>query len=343
MRKNHASHRVAVVVTEGAPIFELAVPCEVFGIDRPALADPWYDFQLHAEAPDTTVAAGFVAGKTAPVDELAFADTVVVPGCRSVHSEPPPALIEALQQAHDAGARIAAICSGTFVLAEAGLLDGRRATTHWLHADELAKRYPAITVDAQVLYVEDGVFTSAGTAAGIDLCLELVRRDHGTAVTNMLARYLVTPPHRQGGQAQYARLPERSTADEVLAPLLEWARSHLDRQLTVSDLALRSHLSSRTLIRRFKQILGVPPLRWLQHERLRVAQHLLETTDTPVDQIAGQAGFGSAANLRHYFAEHVGVPPQTYRHTFSVRTPGDAQPGLAVLTGDVGRGRDDTI
>lgn len=329
MRKNRASHRVAVAVTEGAPIFELAVPCEVFGIDRLALADPWYDFQLHVEVPDTTVAAGFIAGKTAPVDELVFADTVLVPGCRSVHSRPPPALIEALQQAHDAGARIAAICSGAFVLAEAGLLDGRRATTHWLHAEELATRYPTITVDAQVLYVEDGVFTSAGTAAGIDLCLELVRRDHGTAVTNLLARYLVTPPHRDGGQAQYAQLPEKSTADDVLAPLLEWARSHLDRQLTINDLARRSHLSSRTLIRRFQDALGMPPLRWVQHARLRLAQHLLETTDTPVDQIATQVGFGSAANLRHYFAKHVGVPPQTYRHTFGAQALGDAQPGLA--------------
>lgn len=172
-----------------------------------------------------------------------------------------------------------------------------------------------------MLYVEDGVFTSAGTAAGIDLCLELVRRDHGTAVTNMLARYLVTPPHREGGQAQYVQLPERSTADEVLAPLLEWARSHLDRQLTVGDLARRSHLSSRTLIRRFQETLGVPPLRWLQQERLRLAQHLLETTDAPVDQVAGRAGFGSAANLRHYFAEHVGVPPQTYRRTFRAEDP----------------------
>lgn len=321
MRKDLATHRVAVAVIEGTPIFELAVPCEVFGINRPALATPWYDFQLHAEQPDTTVAAGFIAGKTAPIDELALADTVLVPGCQSVHSKPRPALIEALQQAHEAGARIAAICSGAFVLAEAGLLDGRRATTHWLHADELARRYPAITVDAKVLYVEDGVFTSAGTAAGIDLCLELVRRDHGTAVTNMLARYLVTPPHREGGQAQYGRLPARSTADEVLAPLLDWARSHLDRPLTIGDLARRSHLSSRTLIRRFQEILGVPPLRWLQHERLRLAQHLLETTDAPVDQVAARAGFGSAANLRHYFAEHVGVPPQTYRRTFRVQAP----------------------
>lgn len=319
------AHRVAVAVTEQAPIFELAVPCEVFGIDRPELADPWYELRVCSAAPDTAVAAGFVAAQAATMTELAAADTVIVPACASVHTDPPEALVEAVRSAYDAGARIAGICSGAFVLAAAGLLDGRRATAHWMHAGELAARYPDIEVDPSVLYVEDrGVFTSAGTAAGIDLCLELVRRDHGTAVVNSLARRLIVPPHRDGGQAQYVRLPAAAADDSSLAPLLDWARAHLHEPLTLDDFARQGHLSRRTLARRFHDALALSPLRWLQQERIRHAQHLLETTTSPVDRIAGQAGLGSSANLRRHFLEHVGITPQRYRHTFKragARTP----------------------
>lgn len=322
MRTNVArAHRVAVAVTEQAPIFELAVPCEVFGIDRPELADPWYDLQVCSVDPDTTVAAGFVASAAATMTELAQADTVIVPACASVHTHPPSALVEAVRDAYEAGARIAGICSGAFVLAAAGILDGRRATAHWMHADELAARHPAIDVDPSVLYVDDrGVFTSAGTAAGIDLCLELIRQDHGTAVVNALARRLIVPPHRDGGQAQYVRLPAAAPDDTKLAPLLDWARTHLHEPLTLDDLARHSHLSRRTLARRFHDALGLSPLRWLQHERLRHTQHLLETTTLPIDRIAQQAGLGSPTNLRRHFLDHLGISPQRYRHTFKQHT-----------------------
>lgn len=321
MRKNVAAHSVAVAVTPQAPLFELAVPCEIFGIDRPELADPWYRMQVCSPEPDTPVAAGFVAQNTAGMAELARADTVIVPACASVHTDPPELLVQAVRTAYDNGARIAGICSGAFVLAAAGVLDGRRATAHWMHADELAHRHPTVRVDPSVLYLEDtGVFTSAGTAAGIDLCLELVRRDHGTAIVNALARRLVVPPHRDGGQAQYIRLPAAAPDDTSLAPLLDWARANLDRPLTLDDLAQHSHLSRRTLARRFEDSVGMPPLRWLQHERIRHAQHLLETTNTPIERVAAQAGLSSAANLRRHFADHVGVSPGSYRRTFTATT-----------------------
>lgn len=311
------AHRVGVAVTEQAPIFELAVPCEVFGIDRPELADPWYELQVCSVDPDTTVAAGFVASSAATMTELAGADTVIVPACASVHTHPPDELVEAVRSAYDAGARIAGICSGAFVLAAAGVLDGRRATSHWMHADELAARCPAVEVDPSVLYLEDrGVFTSAGTAAGIDLCLELVRRDHGTAVVNALARRLIVPPHRDGGQAQYVRLPAAAPDDTSLAPLLDWARAHLHEPLTLDDLARHGHLSRRTLARRFHDALAMSPVRWLQQERIRHAQHLLETTTASIGRIADQTGLGSPNNLRRHFLDHVGISPQRYRDTF---------------------------
>jgi AraC family transcriptional activator FtrA len=323
MRKKIAAHRVAVAVTAEAPILELAVPCEVFGIDRPELADPWYELEICSIEPGTPVAVGFIAQRTGNMTDLTRADTVVVPSCASVHADPPAELVDAVRAAHAAGARIAGICSGAFVLAAAGLLDGRRATTHWMHADELARRYPTVHVDPAVLYVEDrGVFTSAGTAAGIDLCLELVRRDHGTAVVNALARRMVTPPHREGGQAQYVESPAVSHDDTRLAPLMEWARSQLDKHLTLDDLARHAHLSRRTLARRFDETVQMPPLRWLQHERIRHAQRLLETTALPVDRVAAGSGLGSAANLRRLFIKHIGLSPQSYRRTFRGDVPG---------------------
>lgn len=310
-------HRVAVAVTPGAPIFELAVPCEIFGIDRPDLVDPWYDLQICSPEPETVVAGGFVAQATGDMNDLVSADTVVVPSCANSHADPPPALIEAVREAHRTGARIASICSGAFVLAAAGLLDDLRATTHWMHTDELARRYPRVTVDPKVLYIEDdGIFTSAGTAAGIDLCLELVRRDHGAAVVNMLARRLVTPPHRTGGQAQYVESPTVAHKESSLAPLLEWARSQMDKPLTLDALARQAGLSRRTLARRFEETLEMSPLRWLQQERIRHVQYLLETTSLSIDNVAEHSGLGSAANLRRHFIREIGIPPQVYRKTF---------------------------
>jgi len=317
MRTDLAKHRVALAVTPGAPIFELAVPCEVFGTSRPELVDPWYDFQVCSSEPDTIVAGGFVAHNAGSMADLAAADTVVVPACANVQDDPPTALVEAVRASHAAGARIVGICSGAFVLAAAGILDGRRAATHWMHADELARRYPQVCVDPAVLYAEDaGVLTSAGTAAGIDLCLELVRQDHGSAVANAVARRLVVPPHREGGQAQYVEQPMAAADDQNLAPLLEWARSNLHRPLTLTDLAQHGHLSRRTLARRFQKAIGMPPLRWLQQERLRHAQQLLETTTLTIDSIATQTGLGSSTNLRRHFTHHVGLTPHAYRRTF---------------------------
>ncbi|PJE97500.1 AraC family transcriptional regulator [Streptomyces carminius] len=316
MRADLAAHRVAVAVTEGAPVFELAVPCEVFGINRPDLADPWYELQICAVRPGTRVAHGFIAQEAHDLDRLVQADTVVIPSCAETH-RPPPELADAVRAAHAAGARIAAICSGAFVLAAAGLLDGRRATTHWMHAAELAHRYPKVHVDPKVLYIEDGgVYTSAGTAAGIDLCLELVRADHGTTVVNALARRLVTPPHREGGQSQYVDVPAVARDDTRLAPLLEWARSRLDRPLTLDDLARHANLSRRTLARRFEETVRMPPLRWLQQERIRYAQHLLEGTPLSIEHVAAHSGLGSAANLRRHFTRHVGLSPVAYRRAF---------------------------
>ncbi|MGI5170575.1 GlxA family transcriptional regulator [Spirillospora sp. CA-253888] len=314
-----ASRTVAVAVTEGVPIFELAIPCEVFGYRRPDLTDSWYDFRLCAPAGERPrTAAGFSAETGADLDALAEADTVVVPACRNVHDEQPPELVAAVRAAHDNGARIVSLCSGAFVLAAAGILDGRPATTHWMHADLLARRHPEVLVDASVLYVDDGdVLTSAGTAAGLDLCLHIVRTDYGAAVANALAKRLVMPAHRPGGQAQYIDAGNAVGDMDQLAPLLDWARRHLDRPLTIPILARQANVTPRTLIRRFHAVTGMTPMNWLRNIRIDHARELLETTSLPIDRIAERSGLGSPANFRRHFTRAVGVPPSTYRTTFS--------------------------
>jgi AraC family transcriptional activator FtrA len=312
-------HAVAVAVLPDAPIFELAVPCEVFGIPRLELVDPWYEFRLcTTDRRESQVAAGFRVQTPHGLEDLVTADTIIVPACANVHDAPPSELVVAVRAAYERGARVAAICSGAFVLAAAGLLDGRRATTHWMHAAELARRYPEVRVDASVLYVEEGgVFTSAGTAAGLDLCLELVRRDHGGAVANALARRMVIPPHRDGGQAQYVEAPIGDDGDAGLAELLEWVLRRLDQPLTLAGLAEAAHVSPRTLARRFSAGVGMSPLQWILKQRVRRAQELLESTDRSVDQVAERAGFGTAANLRKHFIRVAGVSPASYRQTFN--------------------------
>lgn len=318
MRKSSAAHRVVLALMPGAPLFELAVPCEVFGIARPDIVSPWYDFTVAATEPDAEVAAGFVAARARGLEAIAEADTVIVPACTNVHVSQPPDLVAAVAAAHARGARIAAICSGAFVLAEAGILDGRRATTHWMHADEFARRYPRVEVDANVLYTCDGtVFTSAGTAAGIDLCLELVRQDHGTAAANAVARRMVTPPHRVADQAQYALGPVPQAADAPLGAVTDWARDHLGESIRVADLAARAHLSQRQLSRKFLEVHGLPPGQWLVRERIRLAQELLETTGDSVEAIAVRTGFATAAGLRVAFAAQVHVSPSEYRRTWA--------------------------
>ncbi len=311
-------HTIAVAVTEGVPPFELAAPCEVFGIDRTDLASPWYHFMLCAATPPPVrTGAGLVLDTPYGLDDLAKADTVIVPAGTAIRDAPPPELVEALRVARERGARIASICAGAFVLAAAGLLDGRRATMHWMYAHVLAERYPEVTVDPNVLYVDEGdVLTSAGTAAGVDLCLHIVRRDCGAVVANAIARRIVLPPHRDGGQAQYVELPVPQADGNGLGGVLDWALERLDEPLTVEDMARHAGTSARTVTRRFRDTTGLSPLQWLLQQRVRLAQQLLESTDEPVERIARRCGFATAASLRQHFVRDTGVTPSDYRRTF---------------------------
>ncbi|MFF4615066.1 helix-turn-helix domain-containing protein [Nonomuraea jabiensis] len=315
------AHHVVMAVTDDMPIFEAAVPCQVFGVDRPHLADPWYRFSAVpiGDAP-VRLSPGFTLAPVSGGWDLNSTDTLVIPACTNVHDDPPAELVDVVREAYGRGIRILSICSGAFVLAAAGVLDGRRATTHWLHAEELSRRYPAVRVDPSVLYVEDAnVITSAGTVAGIDACLHVVRVDHGAAVAAELARRLVTPPHRDGGQAQYHRPASPVVRDDWLAALLDWATEHLHLPLSIADLATQANVSVRTVERRFAEALGMSPLRWLLQQRVRRAQQFLETSDRPIGWIADSCGFGGPASLRAHFARIVGVSPTTYRRTFHER------------------------
>lgn len=315
-------HRVAVPVLDGMPLSDIGVVGEVFGMPRPDLLARPYVVRVCAvgREPVRTQGAEIAMDVGAGLDRIRRAETIVVPALSSPDAEVPPELIEALRDAAGRGARVASVCTGAFALAAAGLLDGRRATTHWMHAAALAERFPAVEVDPGVLYVVDGsIATSAGTAAGLDLCVELVRHDHGTAVAAELARRLVIPPHRQGGQAQYVATPVPSAPDSALGPLLDWASAHLDRALTLGLLAREAGVSTRTLTRRFVAELGMPPLQWLTLQRVRRAQQLLEMSDLSVEEIATQCGMGTAANLRVHFVRQAGVTPSAYRAAFSDR------------------------
>ncbi|MFD5401571.1 helix-turn-helix domain-containing protein [Streptomyces griseorubiginosus] len=306
---------VALAVTDGMLHYELSVAVEVFGSDLTHVIDPWYDFTLCGNAP---VRIGrFRLEPDHGLDHLAHADTVIVPGWADTDIAPPVELVEAVRAAHAAGARVASLCTGAFVLGAAGLLDGRRATTHWAHTRELARRHPKVTVDPDVLYVDNGdVLTSAGKAAAMDLCLHLVRLDHGSAIANKIARRLVIPPHREGGQAQFIATPLPAPGNHPLNELFPWAMERLNEPLTVEDLARRARMSTRHLGRHFKHVTGTTPLQWLHAQRIRHAQELLETTDATVDTIATATGMGTATTLRRHFHRSVGVPPDTYRRTF---------------------------
>ncbi|MER7936194.1 MULTISPECIES: helix-turn-helix domain-containing protein [unclassified Streptomyces] len=306
---------VALAVTDGMLHYELSVATEVFGADVTQIVDPWYDFFLCGSGP---VQVGrFRVEPDRGLDHLAHADTVIVPGWADAGSAPPADLVEAVRAAHAAGARVASLCTGAFVLGAAGLLDGRRATTHWAHTQDLARRHPAARVDPDVLYVDNGdVLTAAGKAAAMDLCLHLVRLDHGSAVANKIARRLVVPPHREGGQAQFIATPVPAPGNHPLDELFPWTLERLDQPLSVEDLARQARMSTRHLGRHFKHLTGTTPLRWLHTQRIRRAQELLETTDATVDTIAVAVGMGTATTLRRHFHRSVGVPPDTYRRTF---------------------------
>jgi transcriptional regulator GlxA family with amidase domain len=311
-------HVVAAVVDQGALTFDLAIPCEVFGLDRRDIADPWYEFLLVAAGERRVrTQTGFVLEAPHRLSALARADTIIVPGWASPDDPPSPALIRALIRAHERGARIVSICTGAFVLAAAGLLDGRRAATHWLHADLLQERYPAVHVDASVLYIaDDNIITSGGTAAGIDLCLHLVATDHGVDAATAVSKRMLMPLHRSGGQAQYADSTHATAANDSVAALLDWGLANLARGVSVDDLARRGAVSPRTLTRHFRAATGLAPGDWLQRERLRLAQRLLETTSDPVETVARRAGYDTSAALRAQFAVRLQTSPRAYRRTF---------------------------
>ena len=312
---------VALAVPDGISLFEVAAPVEIFGVERPELADPWYELRVFGPA-GSRLGGFFRVDEPEPVEGLVGADTVIVPACCDVTAPQPADLVAAVGEAHQRGARIVSICTGAFVLAAAGLLDGRTATTHWLHTELLARQYPQVTVDPDRLYVEDGnILTSAGKTAGLDLCLHLVRLDHGAAVANALARRLVAPPHREGGQAQFIPSPTIGSPDHPLALLLPWVTDNLDQPLSLDDLAREAHMSVRSLTRNFQSRFGVSPLQWLLTQRVSRAQELLETTGDSVESIAERTGMGTATSLRRHFNRKLGVSPDAYRRTF--RTDAD--------------------
>ena len=319
------AHRVTVLAHDGLAPFELGVAAEVFALPRPELGiEPWYGFSVCAERPGLLAAlGGFGLAVEHGLDELARADTIVLPGSPDVHGDPSRKLIEALLAAHGRGARLVSICSGAFVLAATGLLDGRRLATHWRYAALLARRYPRVKVVPDVLYVDgDDVLSSAGTAAGIDLCLHLVRKDHGARVANRVARRMVVAAHRDGGQAQFVDLPVAApSADDPVSSSMEWALGRLPERIGVEDLARRAHLSPRQFSRRFRAATGASPGAWLLRRRVDAALPLLESSDEPVEQVAARVGFPSPAAFRRHFARAYGVAPSAWRRNFAAGRP----------------------
>jgi AraC family transcriptional regulator, transcriptional activator FtrA len=310
---------VAVVVVDELSVFELGVVCEAFGTDRSDDGFPVYDFAVCSPGGrPVTTKSGFVLQPTDDLDRLDSADLVVVPAMP--WGLVPDEVLDHLRAAYDRGARVMSVCSGAFTLGRAGLLDGRACTTHWMYADELQRMFPTARVDPNVLYVEDnGVLTSAGTAAGLDLCLYVVRQEHGSAIANKLARRMVVPPHRDGGQAQFVQTPVPLSRSESLEPLLTWMIEHLDEDHTIEELARRAHMSPRSFARHFRSETGTTPHRWLIGQRILLAQQLLEDGDAPIEAIAVRSGFGSAATLRHHFARWRGTTPQAFRASFRGR------------------------
>ncbi|TNF85548.1 transcriptional regulator FtrA [Pseudomonas sp. ICMP22404] len=308
---------VAILVYEGLCVFEFGIALEIFGLPRPELDVAWYAHRIVAVDPVPMRALGGIQiSVDAGLEELDTADTIIIPGWR--YRDPPPqALLNALINAHARGARLLSICSGVFVLAATGLLDGETVTTHWQFSDELAERFPLINVDPNVLYVDSGqIITSAGSAAGIDACLHLIARDFGTHIANSVARRLVMAPQRTGGQSQFIVAPVGKSPRNELSQVLQWIREHLDQPLSVSDMAARVAMSERTFLRRFIETTGLSPRAWLQQERLNRARELLETTDQSATGIAQACGYRSVESFRAAFRNAVGLPPSAYRERF---------------------------
>ncbi len=297
---------------------DLAAPAQVFAYPEHA---PYRLTLCGRASGDVATTSGFSVVATRGLEALRTADTVVVPGFAPHHLAPDDVVLDTLREAHARGARIASVCTGAFALAAAGLLDGRRATTHWLHTDELARRWPRVTVVPDVLYVHDepDVVTSAGVAAGIDLCLHLVRVDHGAAVANAIARRIVVAPHRAGGQAQYVEAPLRDerAADGSLEPTRAWLLKRLNEEVTVGEMARHALVSERTFARRFLAETGTTPLRWLHAQRVLRARVLLERTELTVEEVAHRSGFGTSTSLRTHLGRALGTTPTAYRSCFA--------------------------
>lgn len=307
---------MAIVVYNGLTLFEFGIAREVFAGDFPI--PRLYDLSVCAASPSVTTDAGFQMTVPRRLDALKDAETIVVPSATDPDAVPAEVL-DALRAASQRGVRLVSLCSGAFVLAAAGVLDGLVATAHWSECAELASRYPRVTVDPHVLYVDNGtVLTSAGSAASIDLCLHVVQRDHGAEIAGSIARELVVPLHRDGGQAQFIQtpLPDPGDQDGLFTSTLTWLQEHLGEEVTVSDLATRSAMSPRTFARRFAASTGTTPYQWLVRERIRLARRLLETTTLPVETVARTSGFQTASNLRKHFGRALRTTPQAYRRTF---------------------------
>lgn len=313
------NRRVAVLVYPGLCLFEFSLVAEVFGLERPEAGKDWYRFgTVSVDGRSVPTQYGGRLTPDADLGTLRRAGTVIIPGWAGVEVPVPAQLIAALQSAHRRGARLLSICSGVFVLAAAGLLDNARTTTHWRYAEALRQRFPQITLDPDVLYVDNGqVLTSAGSAAGLDLCLHLVRRDFGSQLANVVARRLVIAPHREGGQAQFVPQPVPPMPKDPLAPLLDRLRRQLDRPHSVAALAASIHMSERSFLRRFQSATGTSPLAWLSEARVQHARELLERTTLSIDTIAERCGFGTAMTLRHHFRRRLQTSPQAYRKRFN--------------------------
>jgi transcriptional regulator GlxA family with amidase domain len=314
---------VAVMMFDRAPIFEMSVPISVFGVDRSASGAPAFTLlPVAAEGGLLTSTGGLEIAAPYGLDALDRAGIVIIPSWRDPLETPPEPALQAIRAAHGDGALIVSLCMGAFVLAATGLLNGHRTATHWFHAATLAARYPLVTVDPEALYIDDGeIITSAGTAAGLDACLHLVRRLWGPKAATIIARRMVAPPHRSGGQAQYIdqSVPTHTSDDDRLSNVMAYALSHLDADLDITALAAQAHQSRRTFDRRFRAMTGGSPLQWLLHQRVLRAQRLLEDSDMPIDAIARQVGLANAISLRPHFRRTVGVSPQQYRDTFRTR------------------------
>lgn len=318
-------HTVAILAYDGMSGFESGMAAEIFGMTElsamfsAGLTRPWYTVELCSEAGEFRMLGGAVVRTSHGLADLADADTVVIPSVRDATRPPSPALIEAIRCADARGARLVSICSGAFALAAAGVLDGREATTHWIYAELLAQKYPQITVDPAPLYVDSGrVLTSAGCAAGLDLCLHIVRADHGAGVANDVARRLVIAPHRAGGQAQYidTPVPEAAT-DGRMAAGMAWALEHLDQPITLDEWAAQSALSRRSFLRQFAKATGTTPMKWLTEQRIQASLALLETSSLSIEQIAGRVGFESPVTYRYHFVRQLRTTPSDYRACFT--------------------------